>query len=1056
MICEGNEDDNHINQVCLYLYLKDMNPYISLHGNVVKPPPYFFGKAKFTSFMFESTYTHVGKVADRWINMPTQNPQFVKPLLPAVTVTFAHYPECRCTEPPYSDQGFVSYNEVLFSVLVYIPDKLGFPKKIFSLVDYIWVDLDYTELTGREIFGMLKTRGIIHLPGQQDSKEDYSLISKCLKAYGKNEQPTDTLLVNISKEEEKRIFPQNSGHQELKTFAGLHQLTSEITDKILNHFDGKHFSMISLRQLRDIAFPALASYQSLISTDFIPAKIYEVKRLPGHYQLNLPPNASYPIQEDYGLKQGQRPIFASQLTWDFDIKKGKEIWNPKPSTMTPSKPKKIAVLGGGVSSITAVFEMTSQPDWKEKYDLTVYQMGWRLGGKCASGRNANIAQRIEEHGLHLWFGFYDNAFDLIKRVYKEADRPKTMPLSSWRSAFKPCDSVVLQEFYDNDWHSWPFAFPYNDEEPGDVNHQPTISEMVHETMLHLKRFYLFHKIQIDKIETEENSGNNKKGGTPWEIFKGKFQHIFKKFEEGSELVGLNFISGLIHLTEMLVNKHPDYKHSVLLEGIDRYLHWLWRTLEKKMESNVNLVQYWILAELLLTAVKGMISDGILTHGFNVINDIDFKAWLKKHGASDLTCNSCLPQAIYSLIFAGRNDFTTEAGTALRGVMQLGLFYRGAFYYRMQAGMGDTIFAPMYQVLKDRGVKFKFFHEVKELKLSDDKTYIEKLIIGRQVTLKDPKGYEPLFNVKGLPCWPSAPLYDQITEGNVLRSQNINLESPWANWENVEVMELEHGKDFDQILFGISIGSIPFLCKELVDHSESWRNMVEKIIAVPTQALQLWLKPNISDLGWKYWDQRGALLGTYIEPYDTYADMSDLLIRENWENPGMANSKPQENYWPNHIAYFCGPLFHLKMAPFSDHEFPARILAEAIETQEKFLNELIYRYWPQAINQNGGFNWDLLVDLLDQEGKARLSSQYSRVNISPSERYVLSVVNSTKYRIDPEKTEYSNLIVTGDWINTGINAGCVEAAVIAGKKAARVITGKEMFIKWEKDLFDPLP
>ena len=47
--------------------------------------------------------------------------------------------------------------------------------------------------------------------------------------------------------------------------------------------------------------------------------------------------------------------------------------------------QKIAVLGGGIGSLSAVFEITSDPDWKSKYDITVYQMGWRLGGKGASG-----------------------------------------------------------------------------------------------------------------------------------------------------------------------------------------------------------------------------------------------------------------------------------------------------------------------------------------------------------------------------------------------------------------------------------------------------------------------------------------------------------------------------------------------------------------------------------------------------------------------------------------------------------------------------------------------
>ena len=85
-------------------------------------------------------------------------------------------------------------------------------------------------------------------------------------------------------------------------------------------------------------------------------------------------------------------------------------------TRAPGK-RKIAVLGGGCGSMAAVWELTEIPGWQEKFDITVYQMGWRLGGKCASGRNAAAGQRIEEHGLHVWAGFYENGFKLMQQAY---------------------------------------------------------------------------------------------------------------------------------------------------------------------------------------------------------------------------------------------------------------------------------------------------------------------------------------------------------------------------------------------------------------------------------------------------------------------------------------------------------------------------------------------------------------------------------------------------------------------------------------------------------------
>ena len=77
------------------------------------------------------------------------------------------------------------------------------------------------------------------------------------------------------------------------------------------------------------------------------------------------------------------------------------------SEFPSQRPLRVAVIGGGCAALTAAFELT-RPQHLGRYQVTVYQMGWRLGGKGASGRNP--AGRIEEHGLHLWMGFYENAF----------------------------------------------------------------------------------------------------------------------------------------------------------------------------------------------------------------------------------------------------------------------------------------------------------------------------------------------------------------------------------------------------------------------------------------------------------------------------------------------------------------------------------------------------------------------------------------------------------------------------------------------------------------------
>ena len=115
---------------------------------------------------------------------------------------------------------------------------------------------------------------------------------------------------------------------------------------------------------------------------------------------------------------------------------------------------KVAVLGGGPAALATAYELTA-PHLRERYEVSVYQPGWRLGGKCASGRNVHEHGRIEEHGLHVWFGFYENSFKLIRSVYDELERPAGHPLASFEQAFEACDTVALVDRYRGRRHEIP-------------------------------------------------------------------------------------------------------------------------------------------------------------------------------------------------------------------------------------------------------------------------------------------------------------------------------------------------------------------------------------------------------------------------------------------------------------------------------------------------------------------------------------------------------------------------------------------------------------------------
>jgi galactose mutarotase-like enzyme len=290
-------------------------------------------------------------------------------------------------------------------------------------------------------------------------------------------------------------------------------------------------------------------------------------------------------------------------------------------------------------------------------------------------------------------------------------------------------------------------------------------------------------------------------------------------------------------------------------------------------------------------------------------------------------------------------------------------------------------------------------------------------------------------VLGLPCWPSAPDYAQITNGAALEASGIDLESSWAKpWQDETRTTLKLGTDFDLVVLGISIGAFPYLATQLGANSPAFAAMVENVKTVQTGALQLWMTTDLAGLGWQNppGNTEPPVVGAFVEPLDTWADMTHLLPRETWP--------PAQQ--PLQLSYFCG-VFPQKgpLPPFGKHEFPAQQLA-AFRTGlvDPFLDDSIGGLWPNAV-QGGQFRWEWLDDLTPGEkGEARLGSQFLHVNIDPSERYVLSVPGSTACRLAADGSGFSNVVLAGDWTLCEINAGCVEAAVSSGLLAAQAITG----------------
>ena len=353
-------------------------------------------------------------------------------------------------------------------------------------------------------------------------------------------------------------------------------------------------------------------------------------------------------------------------------------------------------------------------------------------------------------------------------------------------------------------------------------------------------------------------------------------------------------------------------------------------------------------------------------------------------------------------------------------------------------MGDVVFAPLYQVLRRRGVHFRFFHQVKNITLNpNNKNYIERVTVIKQVEMTGTE-YEPLITVKNLPSWPSEPKYEMINPDQVklLREYKVNLESFWSDWpriyknyfkKDIPLVQLQRGRDFDKVIYGISIGSLPHLCAELLSASDKLKDAHYYVKTVATQAFQLWTDTSLLELGWK--SKTDAFLAGWGEPLDAYAAMNQVLAREDWSSQGKD---------PKHVGYFCSQL-KLKPSDFppqNNSSFPHK-MADIVK--QNALEKLKHArdIWPNSF-ENGHFNWTVLTSPNELKGIEKFNSQFWRANIDPSELYVQSAVNSSRHRIATHGAGFSNLYFTGDWIRNEINMGCIEGAVSAALQTAKAV------------------
>jgi uncharacterized protein with NAD-binding domain and iron-sulfur cluster len=751
-------------------------------------------------------------------------------------------------------------------------------------------------------------------------------------------------------------------------------------------------------------------------------------------------------------------------------------------------PVRVAILGGGAGGLTAALALTD-PAMGGRYEVTVHQMGWRLGGKGASGRNAARGHRIEEHGIHVWFGFYENSFRALDACYRElaAKYPQRLlqkcigdSAEDLHAAFLPHEHFFVNELREDGatWEMWDLFAPRNPLRPADGHALGPAETLAWQKMKQMLE-------AVSNLETHESGGGlplppplppaNDDERRDLEALRDLLN--VGDYESARELPASAYLEGALKvfespsLPDAIARRNP----APILEarGLEaRGLDWVTRQkvrfiafCQRRARDLVRLGTRVAPANLILhrlylsldtfAAVLTGLSKDVFDRGetgLDHLDDKDLRAWLLEHGADERFIHSNpTVRFVYNSAFSFEDGDHTKpriaAGAALRGILRLFLTYKGALAYRMHAGMGDIVFAPLYEVLRDRGVRFEFFHRIDKLGLGGppEAPVVERVHFTQQARCKaEAAGYDPLYEVRSVMVWPNQPLYDRLADGQQLReavAAGLNLEDPRAAAPGERAGQLRLGTDFDEVILAIPVGAHPEICSELIAHSqlgERWRRSVENVKTTPTQAFQIWFRESLRGLGWKG-GSRVPIFGTYVDPIDTYIDMT----------PAARDTEDQSDV--KCLAYFCGVL---RREPGEPH---AQAMARAqTNAFEHFIGRCGY-IW-EALNEPRGeqrLDWRLVQTDTTVRGRSDrelFDSQYTRANVLPSELYTLALPGSSAHRLETDAFRAQHLWLAGDWIRNPINLGCVEATVMSGLLCAERLSGIDQQIIGGDDEF----
>ncbi len=312
--------------------------YIESNGDPQVSPPWSFEKVHIQGSALEASYTRLSDLCDRRLNAVVRaaGGDFTfKPIeslhgSSPVFVLMSAYPKFYSLDPVYREYGVFAQKELCYAVPVikWVEDV---PAELGLFLPYLFLDNDWSIITGREVLGLPKMLGSFHYPDSEPSGPAVKVYARIFEKYGRRARMTDGLVTQIQvgdgapPRKKVPIDPFFGAYEELFTGDAPFVPDDDVRDFLHDRISRIAYSMLGLKQFRHAHQPELACTRCVVEAGVADLKIRRAKLLPP-VAVEVPdyPHGSLRIAQELGLrasggKDGYEARFPYEVECDFNM-----------------------------------------------------------------------------------------------------------------------------------------------------------------------------------------------------------------------------------------------------------------------------------------------------------------------------------------------------------------------------------------------------------------------------------------------------------------------------------------------------------------------------------------------------------------------------------------------------------------------------------------------------------------------------------------------------------------------------------------------------------------